>query len=135
MIPIWCCNYPTNVNPLHLIQKRIIRSVTKSDYLAHSKPLFKKNEALTIFDINKLYLIKRYFKNPEKYIEPRMFPHPHNTRSQNVLRPGQFATTLAMLSFLNQGPMIYNEIPNEIKKSTTVQSFKRKLRDHFLQSY
>ena len=71
--PIWCCNFPANINPLHLIQKRIIRSVTKSDFLAHSKPLFKKCKALNVFDINKLYLSKLCWSNCKFSNQAKMF--------------------------------------------------------------
>ena len=133
--PIWCSNYQGNINPVHLLQKRIIRCVTKSDFLAHSQPLFKKCKALNIFDINKAYLSKLYFKNPTKYVNPNILQHDHNTRNQNLLRPPRFTTTLAMNSFLNQGPLIYNQVPLAVKQSMTITSFKRKLKDHLLSSY
>ena len=133
--PIWCCNYRGNINPVLLLQKRIIRCVTKSDYLAHSQPLFKKCHALNIFDINKAYLSNLCYKNPAKYVDPNIQQHGHATRNQNQLRPARFTTTLAMNSFLNQGPLIYNQVPLAIKQSMTVKSFKRKLKDHFLTSY
>ena len=133
--PIWCCNYRANINPIFLLQKRIIRSVTKSHFLAHSSPLFKKCKALNIYDINKLFMGKLFFKNPAKYVEPNIFQHIHNTRNQNLLRPARFTTTLGMNSLLNQGPLNYNNVPIVIKQSRTVQSFKRKLKNHLLSSY
>ena len=71
--PIWCCNYKTSIHPIHLLQKRMIRNITKSDYLAHSKPLFKKTKILTIYDINKVFLGCQFYKNPERYINLPIF--------------------------------------------------------------
>ena len=133
--PIWCCNYRANIYPIFLLQKRIIRSITKSDYLAHSKPLFKKCKALNIFDLNKLYMSKLFFKNPAKYQEPRRVNHPHQTRNQLLLRPQRCATTLARNSFLSRGPLVYNEVPDTIKRSNTINSFKLKLKKHLLSAY
>ena len=134
-IPIWCCNYASNINPILLLQKRIIRNITRSDFLAHSKPLFKKCNVLNIFDINKLYMGTRFFKNPTKYAVPLEIHHQHNTRNRNQLRPARFTTTLMRNSFLIQGPTIYNEIPNEIKQSTSVSSFKWKFKKYLLSQY
>ena len=134
-IPIWCCNYQTNINPILLLQKRIVRYVTKSDFLAHSEPLFKKCNTLKICDINKLYLGTRYFKNPDKYTAPLVVNHPHNTRHQNILRPAMCSTTLMRNSFLFHGPATFNEIPGIIKQSITIKSFKYKYKKHLLSSY
>ena len=134
-VPIWCCNYSANINPILTLQKRIIRNITKSEFLAHSKPLFKKCNVLNIFDINKLYLATKYFKNPAKYAAPLEINHEHNTRNQHLLRPARCTTTLMMNSFLSQGPTIYNEIPDEIKQSGSVHLFKKNLKKHFFSTY
>ena len=39
--PIWCCNYPNNLKPLIVLQKKILGNVTKSYFLAHTQLLFK----------------------------------------------------------------------------------------------
>ena len=134
-VPIWCCNYEANINPILSLQKRIIRNVTKSDFLDHCNPLFRKCNTLKISDINKLYLGTKFFKHPERYAAPLTFHHPHNTRNQNLLRPAAFNTTLMGNSFLVQGPAIFNDIPVDIKQSVSVQSFKYKFKKHLLASY
>ena len=92
--PIWCCNFPENIKPVITLQKKIIRSITKSDFLAHSKPLFKKTNTLNVVDINKLFLGSLYYKNPIKYVEPLRREHDHNTRNANALRPNRYSRTL-----------------------------------------
>ena len=52
---VWGSAFKTSLNPLVILQKKCIRTITKSDYLAHSKPLFLKSKLLTInqlFDFN-----------------------------------------------------------------------------------
>ena len=133
--PIWCCNYRNNIEPLLKIQKRIIRNVTKSDYLAHSKPLFKKSKALNIYDINKLYMGCQFFKNPSKYITPLRANHQHFTRNENILRPIQHSLSLVHNSFLIQGPLNYNDVPPNIKLTKSITSFKKQLKKYLLSLY
>ena len=49
---IWCSAFKTVLNPVLILQKKCIRTITKSDFLAHTKPLFKSSQLL---DINKLF--------------------------------------------------------------------------------
>ena len=53
-ISIWGGTYPSHLEPLIIVLKRVIRLITNQDYLAHSSPLFKKT-------VLKLYL-KTLFK-------------------------------------------------------------------------
>ena len=124
-----------NIEPIHLMQKRIIRNVTKSDFLAHSKPLFKSTNILNIYDLNKLYMGTQFFKDPNKYIDPLRPMHQHNTRNPHVLRPIQHGLSLVQNSFLIKGPKNYNGIPIQIKMAPTVHSFKRNFKRHLLSKY
>ena len=133
--PIWCCNYKTNVTPIHLLQKRIIRNVTKSDFLAHSRPLFKTTKTLTVYDLNKLYMGSQFFKFPSKYILPLQRNHNQNTRFSQTLLPLQHRLSLVRNSFLIQGPLNYNKIPNQIKQSRTLTTFKKLLKKYLLAQY
>ena len=135
--PIWCCNYETNTKPLYLLQKRIIRSVSKSDFLAHSNPLFKKLDLIKLSDINKLYMGAQYFKHPEKYIRPQLHQHERNTRliqNRSLRTPRHFLSKVAK-SFLIQGPKNYNSIPQNIKNAKSLTSFKNQFKKHLVSTY
>ena len=43
------------------LQKKSIRLITGSEYLAHSEPLFKELELLKIEDLYKLKILKFYY--------------------------------------------------------------------------
>ena len=47
---------------LHLLQKKALRIITNSDYLAHTKPLCKRLRILKISDIFSVALWKFYYK-------------------------------------------------------------------------
>ena len=133
--PIWCCNYTSHIKPIHLLQKRIIRNVTKSKFDAHSLPLFKDTKILTIFDVNKLYMGAQFKKWTEKYISPLRADHNLNTRNSHILRPPQHGLSLVRNSFFVQGPMNYNLIPLQFKLCKTLSSFKRHYKNYLLSNY
>ena len=39
-LPVYSCTSSKNINKLELIQKKVIRTITKSNYTAHTAPLF-----------------------------------------------------------------------------------------------
>ena len=45
-----------------LLQKKMIRTITGSEYKAHSEPLFKASEFLSISDLFNLKLLNFYYK-------------------------------------------------------------------------
>ena len=50
-ISCWGNTSKTNLNKLYILQKKISRILTKSDYLAHSQPLFEKIGMMTIYEL------------------------------------------------------------------------------------
>lgn len=49
-------------HPLHLLQKRAVRTISNSDYLAHSEPICKRMKLLIITDIYRIAIWKFYYK-------------------------------------------------------------------------
>ena len=43
---IWASTYPTNLNLLILLQKKVIRVLGNEDFYAHSSPIFKSLKIL-----------------------------------------------------------------------------------------
>lgn len=50
---VWGNAASTHVNKLFVVQKRIFRAIDGKSHLDHSKPIFKKYNSLTVFDITK----------------------------------------------------------------------------------
>ena len=51
---VWASTYVSNLQRIYLLQKRAVRSISKADYKAPSKPLFTKLNILDIFSIYSL---------------------------------------------------------------------------------
>ena len=62
----------TAIERAFLLQKRVIRMITGSEYRAHSKPLFKMSDLLTDSDLFNLKLLKFYYKVSYQFL-PRYF--------------------------------------------------------------
>ena len=72
---------------LFLLQKRIMRVITNSKYIAHTDPIFKTLNLLKLPDLYRLQLYKLYYKIKEQTV-PAYFRHiltevvnPYNTRN------------------------------------------------------
>ena len=48
----WSFTYCSNLNCIYLLQKRLVRLITKAHYLANTAPLFSQLKVLDIFSIN-----------------------------------------------------------------------------------
>ena len=81
---IWGNTSPTHLQPLFLIQKRLIRTITQSDFLAHTKPLFAQTKILNVYDIIKLQNASFMFINQQKF---NTATHQYETRNRHNLIP------------------------------------------------
>ena len=54
-ISVWGSTYSSNLNRIFLLQKKVIRIMSRSSYLAHTDPLFKQ---LKILKLHNLYLFQ-----------------------------------------------------------------------------
>ena len=49
---IWGGTYPTHLEPLFLLQKKVVRIISKSNYLSHTDPIFSRLGLLKLPDIH-----------------------------------------------------------------------------------
>ena len=133
---IWANICPTNLTPLTLILKRAIRNVTKSEFLAHTEPLFKSMKILDLEGTRKLSLAMYFFNTRDINVPPLLATHRYQTRHRDRLRPPQHRQTLFHNSFLNQAPTFWNTVtndfPSEIKNAPNCHLFKKRLKKQLL---
>ena len=53
-------SWGSQIDKLYLLQKRAIRNISKSDFRAHTEPLFKENNLLKVQDIYHMAILKFY---------------------------------------------------------------------------
>ena len=135
---IWSNTYPTHLQPIIKMQKRIIRIITNSDFLEHTEPLFKQCKILNIENLRKFSLAVNFFKNIDVLLPQFQQNHAYNTRNRNRPRPIHHHRTVYEKSFLNQLPVIWNELldkcPDILAGNTSIETFKKNLKQHLISS-
>ena len=130
---IWgnCASYL--LQRLFLLQKRAIRVITKSFYLAHTDQLFYKLKILKIHDLYRLQVASfmfSYSKNilPEHFNEFFVLNssvNNYSTRNSNKLYIPFYRYNFSRTLVRYQGPITWNNLSNELKCCHTLQCFKR----------
>ena len=102
--------------------------MNKSDFLAHTSPIFKELYLLKLQDIRILQICQFVFsyenkKLPYKFQE--MFTlnsqiHNYNTRSKHSLHIPPVRTNYRQFSIRYQGPTLFNSLSNEIKQNASL---------------
>ena len=145
----------TDIAKAFLLQKKMIRIITGSEYRAHSEPLFKASELLTIPDLFNLKLLKFYYKLSYQFL-PKYFNGyldviradvPYNYTLRQAARPlirlprvrHVFAQSTVLYQLIklinethNKNPKILEKID---QKSHTLQGFSFNVTQIYLQNY
>ena len=105
---IWGPAYPSNLNPLVILQKKCICLVNKSGYLDHTDPLFKSSKLLKLEQIHTLTCAKLIFNcyksitysNSRDSLNKNSQIHHYNTRISSNLRASFERLDTGRISFL-----------------------------------
>ena len=140
---IWGSAFKTVLKPIVILQKKSIRTITKSNFLEHTKPLFKTCKLLNVNQLFDLNCAKFMFKilNTEQYPIYKMkllhsqANHNYNTRNSAFLRPPFERLKRFMISFFNNGIRVWNSLSDFVKKSKKLGEFKVKIKNWLLNNY
>ena len=114
-ISVWGSTYPTNLNRIFVLQKRAIRTISKSSFDAHTGPIFKE---LNILSFHHIYLaqIGKIMFQYKAGLLPACFEnifllrsqfHDHNTRNANYFSLPKCKTSIKDQNFLIRSAMKY----------------------------
>ena len=132
---VWGNSSTSLVLPLVVLQKKCIRIICKSSYLAHSSPLFKQCNVLKFHDIFKLKLAIHIYRNRDFFESSYSRPNLHNTRFSSQLLPSFQRLSSTQKSIHFQIPHLWNSIPDHIKNSPSVDNFKIRYKRYLTSSY
>ena len=106
---VWGGTFFSHLQPLIVLQKKIIRIINNACYHQHTNPLFYQNRILKLQDIHFFTLAVFMFKNQNSPI----FYHPHlqNTRNRELPRPVFQRLTLTQRSVFFKGLTVWNSLP------------------------
>ena len=127
--------YHCHINQLETAQKKCVRIIANQPPLSHTNPLFSELKLLKLSDIYKYNIAIYMYKNIDKFAS-LLQPNIHSTRSGIHYSPQIHRLTLTQNQSLTfQAPKIWNLIPQDIRNSPSIFSFKRKLKNHLISLY
>ena len=81
----WSTTYPCYLHNLNTLDKKIIRIITNSAFLAYSPPIFKTLKILQLSDLSQFFIATYMYKHLSSSTAPSIQAHNHSTRNQNIL--------------------------------------------------
>ena len=126
---MWGSTYHSNLKRTIILQKKIIRIISKVSFDSHTDVLFKEQMILKFPDIY-LYQIGKFMYLFKKGLLPNYFQdmfilasqvHSYNTRNSNrkfYIFP--FRTNFRKFSIRFQGPKFFNSLNQEIQDSESI---------------
>jgi hypothetical protein len=131
---VWAQSKPTTqLDKILRVQKKYCRLITFADYRAHSEPLFKQLLILNVYKIHIYQLSLFMYKQLNKLLpsagtfsfQTNSVVHSHFTRQSENLYLVRCRTQRRLTTVLFQGPRLWNSLPSRLKKSPSVNVFKR----------
>ena len=152
-VTVWGVASKTLLNPIHILQKKIVRMATFNDNypdvpgpLCHTPPLFYQLKLLNIFDIFNVQLGKLVFDSLNN-IGPTnsiiQFTraseiHDHSTRfvtQGNFYHESVRTTRFGLRSLKIMGGKLWMTTPDDVKESTTRKAFVSRFKRSLLNLY
>ena len=139
---IWGNTCTTYLQPLRILQKRVIRMLSNVRSKEHTAPLFSQ---FGILHINKLYsftvcqFMFKYHKGDLLDVFNDMFSyncniHDHNTRMSTGIHIPVIRLNIAKRFIRYSGVILWNRIIGKIDINCTIYTFKRQLKRFLLYS-
>ena len=141
-ISSWGGTAQNKLEPLIVLQKRIIRNICHRPARSHTNELFLKHELLKLGDIYKLQLGKlmhrhRHEHDVGQYCLVNISDiHTHNTRmsANNNFHLPQRRINLGREAFAYAGPKLWATVPTEFKFKTFIR-FKKLYKKYLVNTY
>ena len=145
-VSIWGGTHRHLTNLLLLAQKRIMRNINKTEYLAHSNPLFVENKLLKFQDIFKLSIVSNVYRMKFRlspsilsyFIDKNKANHRHETRTasaDNFIRKPQYTLTCSQKALSYSGVDIFNSLPESIRDSRSLKCLKKATMAYLISKY
>ena len=139
----WYSTYSNNTKSVVMLQKRAIRTITNSDYLAHTGPLFKALSILQIDHLFKYQILTYMYKTINWHYDLKVLAalnlqtdiHHYNTRNANSYRLPNYRKSMSRFSLIYLGPSLWNQLPLQIRDIPSFRKFKSRLIARYIAEY
>ena len=143
-VVVWGNTYLTNINPLFILQKRAVRTMTFCKFDEHSSPLFKQTNILKLFDLIKFQIsifMYKFHKNRlpavfDSYFLSISKVHNHSTRlsSTHAYALPKARTNNGKFTIKFIGAKVWNALDADLK-TLSFRTFKARLKENFTLNY
>ena len=159
-IEVWGSAFKTEFDKILILQKRVMRLMTFNDEfpaipgpLRSADPIFIKMNSMKVEEIYKFQVVKFVFKclnqttpvQLHNWYKLNHLMHVHHTRSNynvsnkavinNLFVPLACTTNYGLKQIKVSGPRIWNELPSNLKNSSSINIFLKKLKIHYISTY
>ena len=129
---IWGGTYKTNLQPIVLLQKKVIRLICGQSYRAHTNNLFFGQKILKFHDIHQLILCLYFFKNSERFSS---HTHGYSTRNRDQVVSAFERINLTQRSVNYAAPKAWNSLPSSLRNIQSYSKFKYELKLYLVNKY
>ena len=140
-VEVWGSTYKTIINPIYMLQKKAIRIISKSEYLAPTNTLFIKEQILKLEDLVNLNIAKIMFKAHHNNLPPCMQRLFKARETQYQLRGTHiFEGVTARINTKDRclsvrGVRLWNSLDNELKTCKSITKFKNMYKNRMINKY
>ena len=142
-LQIWFSTYTNNTNSVIMLQKREIRIITNSEYLAHTGPIFKALNILKLSDLFKYQILTYMYKTINWQYDCKLLAalslqtdiHRYGTRNANLYRLPNYKKSMSGFSLIYLDPLLWNGLPTPIRTMPRYSRFKSSLIDMYIAGY
>ena len=142
-ILIWGKSCKTYLEKIHKLQKWAARIISNSHYRSHSARLFQKHDVLNVYDSYKLELgvfMYKYFNGLLPMSFNSFFTnlsdiHNYDKRNKSNYNPTRNKKVFADKAIRTIGPILWNSIAKNIKKSISTKHFRKLVKLSLINSY
>ena len=128
---------------INILQKKSLRIINKAQYNAHTNSLFHIMKILKIDELYELQVAKTMYRNNisklpqplQKLFTPHTQMHNYNTRNKDNPLVPLHRLAIDQNSIARMGPLIWTEIPKEVKNSLSLNTLKFKFKKKLLARY
>ena len=138
---LWANSHVTNIRKFQLLQKKAIRIITSSHYIAHTDPLFSMTKLFKIrryvglyISIRHIYAYSYALPTATKYVI-NVLTNWHKLRNQNAYYIQQIRTNTRKSTINFSGPKIWNTLPANLRQLVSIHQFKKKFKQLLLTKF
>jgi hypothetical protein len=137
---VWALTYESRLHKLVILQKKAVRLIAGIRKREHTGPSFSELHLLRIDQIKDLQICEFFFRLEHGLI-PSVFQgylphasdiHSHFTRNSSAYRPVKAKSNTRRFTVKFYGTKVWNTIPIDIRHSSSLQVFKKRIRAFLL---